>query len=339
MNALLAIQCRACGAAFFCATALLQTATSQVALDSSQSLVRGGRIDAISSLGSGILIAGSRHPTPGLVFRSTDCGRTWCQLVKLIGGDGQSKNVTCIACSDKGLAYLLTGDSYVWKSRDWGRNWRALGQVSRSMAFGNYQGSYGLAVLDSGTILVSNTDPVGGHIFRSENGGRSWQDLGPQSDGPLYRFEKLPHAVLVNGWSGHVYKSTNDGRTWQDQGRLCQSALFATEYLKDGIALQGAEDGRIFRSADFGSTWNQVAKFPESADDFAYLGNGQVIYATYSGSKYVYQSLDDGRSWKRFGSIPSAGQADSLDHVVSVKCDGRIIGVGGTMLGNIVTFR
>lgn len=319
MNALLTIQCRACGTALLCATALLQTATSQDVLHCSHSLVQGGRIDAISSLGSGVVIAGTRNPTPGLVFRSNDCGRTWCRLVNQIESDGQSKNVTCIASSNKCFAYLLTGDCHVWKSSDWGRNWRPLGQVSQPIAFGNYQSSYGLTVLDSGTLLVSNTDPAGGHIFRSENGGRSWHDLGPQSDGPLYRFEKLPGAVLVNGWSGHVYKSTDDGRTWQDQGRLCQSALFATEYLKDGIALQGAEDGRIFRTADYGSTWNQMAQLPESADDFAYLGNGKVIYATYSGSKSVYQSLDDGLSWKRFGSITSAGQADSLDHIVSVK--------------------
>lgn len=305
----------------------------------SQPLVPGGRIDAICNLGQGVVIAGSRNPNPGHVFRSVDFGRAWCRIGKQIRSNGVPEKITCIAAARGGVAYLLTGKASVWKTNDWGTTWKLCISMPSSPAFGPYEHSYGITVLRTGTILVGNTNPAGGHIFRSINLGRTWQDLGPQSSSALYRFEKLPNAVLMNGWQGSVYRSADDGKTWQSPKQLCNSAIYATEYLDDGVVLQGSEDGRIFRSADFGITWDTVAHFPESADDFVYLGGGRVLFATYSGGRNTYESADFGLTWKRRESMFTGSDQDYLDHLVSVECCGRIFAVCGTFRGNIVRFR
>ncbi|MBX3176884.1 MAG: hypothetical protein KF886_05975 [Candidatus Hydrogenedentes bacterium] len=302
-------------------------------------VIPGGRIDAVASLGNGIVLAGSRNPKPGHIFRSTDCGETWTDLGNLLGEGLHTGSVTCIASAGEGVAYLVTGDAHVWKSADWGLTWTPLGQVSDMPRLEPYHFSYSITVLPSGTVLISNTNPDGGHVFRSEDGGATWDDVGAISPKALYRFEKTSDGVLVNGWAGHVYKSADDGKTWADLGKLSDQALYATEYLEDGVVLQGGEDGRIFRSDDFGATWTEVARFPDSADDFVYLGNGVVLYSTYTGERNVYRSTDAGRTWASIGPVPAGAEGDTLDHAVAVPCGDAAVSVGGTARGNILRYR
>jgi photosystem II stability/assembly factor-like uncharacterized protein len=299
----------------------------------------GGRIDAIADLGNGVIVAGSRDLKPGHLFRSTDCGETWTDLGNLLGEDAYAGSVTCVASGGDGVAYVLTGDAHVWKSLDWGVTWTPLGQMSNMPRHKSYQHSYSITVLPSGTVLVSNTNPTGGHVFRSEDGGGSWRDLGPISPMALYRFEKMKHGVLVNGWAGRVYRSTDDGLTWVDQGQLSEEALYATAYVGQDIALQGGEDGRLFRSTDDGETWTEVARFPESADDFVQVGDGVVIYTTYTGERNLYLSKDYGLTWGNIGPVPSGAEGDTWDHVVPVRCGNTMVAVGGTSKGRIVAWR
>lgn len=301
--------------------------------------IPGGRIDAIADLGEGVVVAGSRNPKPGHVFRSTDCGESWTDLGNLLGEDLYTGSVTCVASGGDGLAYLLTGDAHVWKSMDRGLNWSPLGQVSDMPSHEKFHHSYGITVLPGGTVLVSNTNPTGGHVMRSQDGGATWQDVGPISSMALYRFEKVGDGVLVNGWAGRVYKSTDDGRSWSDMGQLSEKALYATEYLGDGIALQGGEDGRLFRSKNNGVTWSEVARFPDSADDFVQVGEGVVIYTTYTGEKNLYWSRDYGKTWEKIGPVPSGAEGDTWDHAVPVRCGEKVIAVGGTSQGRIMRWR
>jgi photosystem II stability/assembly factor-like uncharacterized protein len=301
-----------------------------------QLLIPGGRIDALAHLGNGVIVAGSRDGRPGHVFRSSDAGVTWADLGNVVGTDPPTANVTCVASAGAGIAYLLTGDAHVWKSTDWGRSWSNLGRVSTHSRLRSFQHSYGLLVRASGTVLVSDTNPTGGHVFRSLDGGATWHDAGRVSSHALYRFEPVDDGILVNGWAGRVYKSRDDGQTWRDRGQLADSPLYATEYLGGGVALQASENGVIFRSTDDGDTWSEVARFPDAADDFVSLGDGVVLYSTYVGRKQVYLSRDNGRSWATVGRVPTGADNDALDHVISAQHEGRRFAVGGTLHGYVV---
>jgi photosystem II stability/assembly factor-like uncharacterized protein len=250
----------------------------------SQVVLEGGRIDAIAWLGEGAVVAGSRAPNPGRIFRSTDYGRTWTESLLDPAKPRSGPSVTCIASDQSEVAYLLTSEAHVWKSTDRSLTWKDLGRISHNPNLEPFTHSYGLVVLPSSTVLMSDTNPPGGHIFRSDDGGSTWNDLGAISTSALYRFEKTADGVLINGWAGHVYKSADDGRTWDDRGQLVSSPLYATETMFDQIALQASESGEVFRSTDNGNTWTKIVTIGDPADDFVLLGRQSVLLSTYEGS-------------------------------------------------------
>lgn len=294
----------------------------------SQLLLSGGRLDSIEYLGDGVLVAGSRSPNPGHVFRSFDYGKTWRDLGDITG----SIQVTTIKSAGQGVAYLLTSMAHLWKTTDYGLTWGNLGKISHNTARSGYALSYGLLVTSRGTVLVADT---GGHIFRSADGGSSWSGIGLISSPGLYRFDNVGDGEIVNGWAGRVFKSTDDGVTWKDKGQLINSPLYATEYAGNGIVLQASDSGHIFRSTNNGETWTNLGDIGDGADDFAALGNGIIVYATYNGNRHIYRSTDSGATWSDLGPLGTAG-GDSLEHVISVNDGGHVFGIGGTHLGYIV---
>lgn len=295
----------------------------------------GGRIDAVADLGSGVIIAGSRNPKPGHIYRSIDYGETWEDLGNLLGDDSISSSITCIMSGGGGLAYFLTGDCRVFRSEDWGETWRQVGRPSEGPRFEPYQLSYGLAVLPTGTLLVSDTNPNGGNVFRSTDGGGTWETVGAVSSRPLYRFEQTTDAVLVNGWAGCVYKSTDEGVSWRETACLTDSPLYATGRLGNGRLLQGAESGEVFASTDEGESWRRVATLAGAADDFAPFSEASAIYSVYTGERRMYLTQDGGEAWEDVGFLPTDSE-DVLDHVISVERPDGFTVIGGTKKGWIV---
>ncbi len=301
-----------------------------------QLLAPGGRIDAIAHLGDGVVVAGTRNLEPGLIFRSTDYGRTWTRTAQVDSGEFLGTNVTCITSAGGGVAYMVAGDATVWKSVDWGSTWARLAQVSQSPRLDGFQRSYAIVALKTGAVLMSDTGANGGHVFRSEDGGASWTDLGAVSEKPVYRFQIVGDGVILNGWAGRVFKSVDDGRTWSGTGKLVDAPLYATEYLGNSIVLQASHTGEVFRSIDNGVSWVSAGTVADPSDDFVGLGGGAVICSTYLGRRSMYLSRDWGRTWSDIGPVPTGVAEDSLDHVIRVTGSGVNAAVGGTWNGYIV---
>lgn len=109
----------------------------------------GGRIDAIADFGGGVVVLGTRLPTPSNVYRSADLGRTW-DLVANVGADDY---VTCVVAGAGDVGYILTGAKvHLWKTEDDGLTWRDMGRINDSDSGTNF----------AGTILVADTDADGG---------------------------------------------------------------------------------------------------------------------------------------------------------------------------------
>jgi photosystem II stability/assembly factor-like uncharacterized protein len=296
-----------------------------------EELLPGGRFDAVAYLGEDCILMGSRGKNPGHIFRSEDLGKTWEKIPGITGDD-----ITCLASGGNGLAYLLTGKANFYRSRDYGRSWEWITKISTNSNREGYTLSYGLLVTDHGTILVSDTESSGGHIYRSTDQGTSWTDLGQISPRALYRFERTGNGILVNGWEGSIYKSQDDGQTWNQTQHLCDTPLYATEYLGAHVTLQASEAGEVFRSQNYGETWTSLGLLTEAADDFVKLGTGAALLTTYRGQKNMYISVDYGKTWNNIGQVNPGVPVDWFDHVIYIDKPDRLIMVGGTNQGYAV---
>lgn len=292
-------------------------------------LAPGGRIDAIRQLDKEAVVCATRGPHKGKLFISEDKGITWTFLAQPVTVD-----ITCIAeTGRRNEFYILTGTAEVWGTMDGGKTWKLLKTLlAKNKNTQNYAAAYAIMYTNQGTLLVTDTDSDGGHIYRSVDKGQTWQDRGAVSHKPLYRLERTGNGIIVNGWQGAVYKSIDDGHTWNTMQQLTDTALFATEYLGMSVVLQADQSGKVYRSPNLGYEWDSVAHLNGAADDFVNIGYGAAYYSTYTEKREVYVTIDYGKSWTSIGKVPTV-ENDWLDHGVRLETADSIITLSGTHKG------
>lgn len=157
----------------------------------------------------------------------------------------------------------------------------------------------------------------GGGIFKSQDGGATWQQL-PHQPGSRRMFYGLAVDPTDSkrlfwaacGASGGLWRSENGGDSWQH--------VFTNEAWPFNLMV--ARDGTVYcpgqnlwRSSDHGSTWKKLTDFK---------GNGTILgleadprdnrvlwisVITWDGSSRggVYKTVDDGVSWQEItGNLP-----------------------------------
>jgi photosystem II stability/assembly factor-like uncharacterized protein len=199
--------------------------------------------------------------------------------------------------------YVATATGGVWRSTDAGRTLEDVWPDDRTQAIG------ALAIGSDGTLYAGTgeTGPGGGSItyggegvFRSRNGGKSWQRVGLERTSRIGRIAvdpRNPQRVLVAA-SGNLFR--------------------------------GSADRGIYLSEDGGDRWRKVLAGDNQttgATDVAIdPSNARVLWATmwdhqrtpdvrrYEGTgSGVYRSLDGGATWTRiggglFGPNPKGGR-------------------------------
>lgn len=295
-------------------------------------VAKGGRIDAIRQLDEHTILCAARGNNRGNLYISHNNGLSWSFLARPSKFD-----VTCIAeTGNKKEFYILTGNAEVWGTQDEGKTWnhlKTLLPVNKNREV--YAASYAIMYTQQGTLLVTDTDSDGGHIYRSVDKGKTWQDKGRISNNALYRLEKTGNGIIVNGWEGAIYKSIDDGNTWTKVQQLTKAALFATEYMGMSVMLQADEDGNVYRSPNLGDVWDHITNLKDAADDFVNIGYGAAYYGTYTGKKHVFLTIDYGRNWISMDTIPTIA-GDWLDHGIRVETTDSIITLSGTNKGFII---
>ncbi len=310
-------------------------------------LVKNGRIDAIADLGDGVVIAGTRWPNPGMIFRSTDYGITWKKVktIKLPKGTYRNNQILCLMNGSGDYAYLLTANAQFWRSGDEGLTWKRTAQLGGKLGVRSF--SYSICVTPRGTVLASS----GHSIYRSTDNGLHFKKIGPVSGHYLYRLQRIGSNIFANGWNGTLYKSSDDGKTWQAFLKLGPStdpSLSTSDLMKrqpyltaidslGGKLLQGTMRGENYIvDPHHPSQLKEVSKVKGSLDDYAYLGYNSVIASTfYNGKITTYITYNRGKRWQDIGPVPTGVKGDWLDHVIRLNRKDSVIAIAGTHYGFI----
>jgi photosystem II stability/assembly factor-like uncharacterized protein len=167
------------------------------------------------------------------------------------------------------------------------------------------------ALLYDGSTLFAGTPADAAGIFRSTNGGASWD---PAAAGlpvaTIIRGQIAFGAYVFAGTEGDgIYRSSDHGNTWTKtdvNNSLLAHQLVFTFCAKDNALYAGAGNG-IYKSTDGGATFQRTLNhFPPNINVTAYsltVSSGNILAAvnvSFSPSEdlnAIFYSSDDGRNW------------------------------------------
>ena len=89
------------------------------------------------------------------------------------------------------------------------------------------------------------------------------------------------------------------GLQWTDLGAIATDETYAIVALGNGIAVLADLAGKVFRSTDYGATWNDLGTTGSSLASACHVGNGIVLLGDETG--HIYRSSDYGASWSDLG--------------------------------------
>ncbi len=242
--------------------------------------------------------------------------------------------------------YVAVASGGVWKTENAGTTWKSIfdGQVSYSI------GCVTLDPQNPEIVWVGTGENVGGRhigygdgIYKSENGGKSWKNMGLKDSEHLSKIIIHPTnsdimwvasqgPLWSKGGERGVYKSTDGGATWT---RTLGDAEWvgATDMLIDSrnpnvlyaatwqrhrtVAgyLGGGPGTAIYKSTDGGDNWDKL-KGGLPGSNMGKIGlamspqQPDVIYAAIELDRRtggVYRSDNQGATWKKMSDAVSGG--------------------------------
>ncbi|HMP94873.1 MAG TPA: hypothetical protein PKD90_18480, partial [Phnomibacter sp.] len=225
----------------------------------------------------------------------------------------------------------------VWKTQDGGSNWK---NISDGF-FGSSIGAVAVAPTDESIIYVGegektmrgNVSEGLGGMWRSDNGGKTWRNIGLRDGRHITRIVVHPKNpdVVWAAVMGHlfgpnnergIYKTTDGGKTWKqvlfvnNQTGAFEivaepgdpEVLYATTWrvIRTPYSLEsGGEGSGLWKSTNGGDTWvniSQAKGLPKGTWGINAIAvapsNPQKLYAIIENEKGgLYASEDGGQSW------------------------------------------
>ncbi|MGD9001508.1 MAG: DUF1080 domain-containing protein, partial [Anaerolineae bacterium] len=270
----------------------------------------------------------------GRIYRSQDGGQTWHKVLDVdpaSARDGGFISHIAFDPANSSTMYATTGigdwcggtnpgdpDAFsfgIWKSVDGGGSWSPINN--------------GLADMTVSHLVIDPTDPetlyagVGcvdddialpGNVFKSTDGGASWQGLEVSPGSPVTRVALHPddpQKVYALGYSG-VFYSEDGGAHWSKLDEAFKSAVY-TFFYEHAFAPDDPETmyvgtyaGGIIKSLDGGRNWFEINGLRHEGDVLANSygialdpADPDTVYATTIGG--MFKTTDGGETWEFIG--------------------------------------
>ncbi len=237
--------------------------------------------------------------------------------------------------------FVASGHGSLWKTTNNGITFSPVFDANKSYAIGCVTidpTNPNVVWVGTGENNNQNNVIFGDGIYKSEDGGKSWKNMGLDSSDQIGGIAVDPNNsqivyVAAYGSSrnagGHrgIYKTVDGGKTWTNVLKISQytgcyqvhmdprfsNILYAVAHqrmrnLYTGV--YGGPESGIYRSIDFGMTWEKL-KGGLPSEDVGRIGmaispvNPDYLFAIIEAtdkSKGTYKSTDRGASWTKESS-------------------------------------
>src|SRR5262245_25415081 len=234
--------------------------------------------------------------------------------------------------------YVAVASGGVWKTLNNGTTWTSV--------FDN-EGSYSIGAIavdpkNPSTVWVGTGEnnsqrsvSYGNGVYRSDDGGRSWKNVGLKTSEHIGRIAIDPKDSSVvyvaaqgplwgPGGERGLFKTTDGGKTWKNVLNISENTgvtdvvvdpqdpntVYAASYQRRRhmwTLIDGGPESALYKSTDEGATWNKLrAGLPTV--ELGRIGiaispvDSNVIYATVEAADRkggIFRSSDRGGSWER----------------------------------------
>ena len=265
------------------------------------------------------------------VWRSVNAGETWTRA-----GLGDSRHIGRIRVhpSDPDTAWVAAlghlygpgGERGVYKTSDGGQSWRRVLTPPAQVGVADLElDPHNPRVLYATTWRILRTPwslssgGEGSGLWKSEDGGESWQDLS-QAEGmpapPLgiggVSVGATPGLVylIIEAEDGGVLRSRDGGKTWtrtNSERKLRQRAWYYSRIHADPKApgTVWVSNVRLWKSVDGGSTFQSVST-PHGDNHDLWIDPADTDHLVQANDGGANVSLDGGRTWSPQSNQPTA---------------------------------
>lgn len=248
--------------------------------------------------------------------------------------------------SDKSTWYIAVGSGGIWKTSNSGITWKPIFDNEKSYSIGTVTidpNNHNVIWAGTGENVSGRHVGWGNGVYRSNDGGTTWQNMGLQTSehiGKIVIDPRDSNVVFVaaegplwsSGGERGLYKSVDGGKTWNLTLKIDANTgvtdieinpsnsdvLYAAAYQRrrhTWSLLAGGPKSGLYKSVDNGETWRKVTTgLPKG--DTGKIGiavsraNPEIVYATIEANeeeKGFYRSMDKGESWEKQNEYISGG--------------------------------
>jgi len=259
---------------------------------------------------------------------------------RLLGPAVASGRVMSIAVNPrkKDEYYVGVASGGVWKTVNHGTTWAPVfdGEGSYSIGWVTIDPNDSSVVwVGTGESNSQRSVGYGDGIYRSDDGGKSWKNLGLKKSEHIGRVVVDPRDSKVvyvaaegplwgPGGDRGLYKTTDGGKNWKAVLPISENTgvvdvqldpsnadiVYAAAYQRRRhvfTLIDGGPESAIYKSTDAGATWNKVTSGLPSVD-LGRIGlavsaaDPNVVYATVEaadGKGGIFRSPDKGATWEK----------------------------------------
>ncbi len=212
---------------------------------------------------------------------------------------------------DASRLYLGTSDGHVFTSSDEGAHWQLLSRI------GTGQDDVITHIIvdsrDSKRLFASTWSLYtgGGGVYRSNDSGRTWQNVGLAHETVRALAQSLTHPKtwLAGSLTG-VYRLTDEGANWE---RITPAKHDDLKNF-DSVAFDPRDDNVIYagtyhlpwKTTDGGKNWSPISKgMIDDSDVMSIIvdpANPQNVHATACSG--IYHSTNSAEQWSKYKGIP-----------------------------------